>query len=81
MVTFVGRDEILTFNLIALKAALRMYVKHRMIANRRLSASRMLKLAGEATGKIYKRGQHEIALTDIEALIEERRKNDEGSQA
>lgn len=36
-----------------------------------LSKTKVLQLAGEITGKKYKRGQHGIAAADLKAFLEE----------
>lgn len=72
MGTMILGDNIETYRLIALKSALQMYAKFRMQANRQLTPTHMLKLAGAATGNMYKRGQHAQAALDLAAVIEKR---------
>jgi hypothetical protein len=66
-------DNIETYRLIVLKSALQMYAKFKMQANRHLTPTHMLKLAGAATGNNYKRGTHAQAALDVAALVEARK--------
>lgn len=62
--------EINRFVAVTLKAGLKLYLKTGMQPNRMWTITNMLKAVGKMTGKTYKRGQGEMALRDITALLE-----------
>lgn len=47
-----------------------MYAKFKIIPTRSVNATKLLQLAGAATGKAYKRGEHANAALDVAALVE-----------
>ena len=71
MTTFTGRDEVNTFVLIAVKNAISLYLKTGMKANRAYTPTNMLAKAGEFTGKVYKRGQLQLAHDDLQEKYKE----------
>jgi len=70
MTTFVGKRGVETFRAISLKAGLRLFSKTGMKPNHAWTPTAMLKDAGTITGKVYKRGQYDLAVTDLEAWID-----------
>lgn len=60
------------FILIALKNAIKVYIKTGMKVNSSYTPTNMLKKAGEITGKTYKRGQLPMALEDLQAEYNKR---------
>lgn len=54
---------------IVLKGHLKLHAKG--LRARGVTPTRLLKLAGNITGKTYKRGQYEQAVADLEAFINE----------
>ncbi|QDP61561.1 MAG: hypothetical protein Tp138OMZ00d2C19078261_22 [Prokaryotic dsDNA virus sp.] len=71
MTVFTGKEGVQTFRAAALKAGIRLYIRTGMKPNRAWTITNMLRAAGEITGKKYKRGQGEQAMTDLEAWLEE----------
>ncbi len=57
----------------AIASALRLHIKTngQMRVNSAYTPTKVLKAAGEITGKAYKRGQQAIALADLDALFEQ----------
>lgn len=72
--TFTGKDDVALFSVITLKTAIGMYVRSKMIANRRLTPATMLAMAGEVTGKTYKRTQMQQALDDLTKYVDDAKK-------
>ena len=70
MTTFVGKRGVETFRAISLKAGLQLFSKTGMKPNRAWTPTAMLKAAGTITGKVYKRGQYDLAVTDLDAWID-----------
>ena len=70
MTAFVGERGVETFRAISLKAGLRLFANTGMKPNRAWTPTAMLKAAGTITGKVYKRGQYDLAVTDLEAWID-----------
>jgi len=70
MTTFVGERGVETFRAISLKAGLRLFAKTGMKPNRAWTPTAMLKTAGTITGKVYKRGQYDLAVADLDAWIQ-----------
>ena len=68
--TFAGRDAVNLFRAITLKSALGLYAKSKLLTTRGLTPTLMLTLAGEYTGKKYKRGQHAQAAEELDAWIQ-----------
>lgn len=73
MTTFEGKDGIERYRLITIKAGLKLYVKSGMIPNRSWTLSKMLRAAGEFTGKVYPRSARgaEDAVRDLQAIFED----------
>ena len=70
MTTFVREQGVETFRAISLKAGLRLFAKTGMKPNRAWTPTAMLKTAGTITGKVYKRGQYDLAVADLDAWIQ-----------
>ncbi len=68
--TFVGTDAMNLFRAVTLVASLNFYAKTGMMTTRGLTATRMLKLASEYTGKTYKRGQYVTAAADVRVWVD-----------
>lgn len=67
--TFVGPDAVNLVRAATLVGALRMYVRCGMLPTRGVTATVMLRLAKEYTGKTYTRGQHAQAAEDVAVWI------------
>lgn len=63
--TFAGPDAVNLVRATYLVSALRMYAKSRMLMTRGATPTHMLRLAGQYTGKTYKRGEHLQAADDV----------------
>lgn len=59
------------YRVLVLRQALRIHVVSggKMRMTRTATPTRLLAMASEVTGRQYKRGQHAVALADIEELI------------
>ena len=68
--TFAGPDGVALYRAIALRSGLAMYAKCGLKPNRAWTPTAMLQAAGGITGKIYKRGQYQIAADDLTVWIE-----------
>lgn len=68
-IVFTGPEQTNLFAAIALKHAIRLYVRTGMKANRAYTPAAMLQTAGRHTGKTYKRGQLQQAHDDLEVAI------------
>jgi len=68
--SFVGHDAVNLFRAMTLKSSIRMYMKCGLIPTRGVTITKMLVMAGEYTGKTYKRGQGELAMNDLVVWIE-----------
>ena len=55
-----------------LKAALGLYAKCKIQANRAYTPTRMLQAATEYTGVRYTRGQHDLAASDLQEWLDEK---------
>lgn len=64
-VSFVGPDAVNMFRAATLASALKLYAATKMLPTRGVTASGMLKLASEYTGKKYKRGEYQKAADDV----------------
>jgi hypothetical protein len=71
MTTFTGKAEVDSFVLVAIKGAIKFYLKTGFTVNRSYTPTNMLRKAGEITGKKYKRGQLQIALDDLQQMFDE----------
>ncbi len=71
MTTFTGEKEVNTFVLVVIKNAIKLYVNTGMKANRDYTPTNMLKKAGEFTGKVYRRGQLQLALDDLTKMYDD----------
>ena len=69
-ISVTGPESIEVYRLIVLRQALTLYAKTGMRPNRHITATDMLRMASEGTGKTYKRGQHERAADDIAAVLD-----------
>ena len=67
--SFVGPDAVHLFRAKTIKSGLIMYANCGMKPNRAYTPSAMLKVAGEYTGKTYKRGQYRQAADDLQVWI------------
>ena len=68
--TFAGPDAASLFAAIAMRGALRMYHKCKIIPSRGVTPTKMLASAGRICGKTYKRGQYQQAIDDLTVWIE-----------
>lgn len=68
-VSFTGESGVDVFRISTLKNGITGYIKFGMIPTRGVTISRMLKMAGEYTGKTYKRGEGEKAVADLGSLL------------
>ena len=68
--TITGADAMNYFRALHVRMALQMYIKTGLLPTRGVGPARMLALATEYTGKTYKRGQHAVALEDIEVWVQ-----------
>jgi hypothetical protein len=66
---FTGADGVQTYRAITLKHALRLYAKAGIKPNRMWTPTNMLKAAGIITGRTYRRGQYELAITELDAWL------------
>lgn len=69
-VVYSGPDAVNLFRAKTLIAALRIYAKTGLIPTRGVTATAMLRLAAEYTGKTYKKGQHLQAADDVQKWAE-----------
>ena len=68
--TFAGPDGVALYRAMALRSGLAMYARSGMRPNWVWTPSAMLAAAGGVTGKVYKRGQYEVAADDLQVWIE-----------
>lgn len=66
---FVGKDGVNTYRAIALKHGLRLYAKTKMKPNRDWTPTNMLRAASQITGKVYRRGEYERAIHDLNGWL------------
>jgi hypothetical protein len=69
MLTFTGADGVKTYRATVIKHAIAFYVKTGMKINKAYTPTNMLRAAGEITGKTYKRGQYQKAMSDLGAWL------------
>ena len=69
-VCYSGPDAVNLVRAITLKTSLDFYGRSKLKMTRHLTPTLMLKLAGEYTGKMYKRGQYQQAAADLGVWIE-----------
>ena len=69
MTIFTGTDGVKTYRAAVLKSGLAMYAKCGMKPNRAWTPSAMLRAAGEITGKKYRRGEYQRAVSDLGAWL------------
>lgn len=67
---FVGEDAVKLFQAAAVATALRLYARTGIIMARGAKVSDYLRVAGQFTGKTYKRGQHMQAATDLQVWVD-----------
>lgn len=68
--SFVGKDAVNLYRAITLKSALSTYARSGMLMTRGVSATGMLVMATQYTGKPYKRGEHQKAADELVLWIE-----------
>lgn len=68
-VTYAGPDAVSLFRAKALRSAIWMHMRSGMIPTRGVTITSMFQMAGQYTGKEYKRGAHEAAIADLDAWI------------
>ena len=61
------------YQALVVKNAIKMWLKHRVKANRAYTPTNMAATAGRITGKTYKRGQLAQAQADLEQWIQDQR--------
>lgn len=73
METIVTRPGFSRLQAVAMKGALKVHIRSggRMKVNRAYTPTAVLRVTGQITGKVYKRGQQQIALDDITKWLEE----------
>ncbi len=69
-VSFVGPDAVALYRALSLAQALRMYARTGLVPTRGITATKLLQLATELTGKRYARGTHAQAADDLRTWIE-----------
>lgn len=69
-VCYSGKDTVSLFRAITIKTSIDFYAKTKMKMTGHLTPSLMLQIAGEYTGKTYKRGQYNQASEDLAVWIE-----------
>ena len=72
MQTFTGKEEIMSFNVLTLKLALKIYGIYKIRAHRKLTPKLMLEAATRATGVEYKFGDYLKAAEDLQIWLDER---------
>lgn len=65
-----GRDGVHFYRAIVLRQSIKMFAATGMKPTRGVGGPQMLTLAGEYTGKKYKRGQYDAAVADLSVWIE-----------
>lgn len=69
-----GTGAMMIYRAVTVKQAISLWVKCKMMVTRGATITKMLGIAGEFTGKTYKRSQCEMAITDLENWIAEAKK-------
>lgn len=64
-----GPDATRYFAVKVLRSSINLYLKTGMIPTRGVTISRMLAIAGQTTGKTYKRGQGCAAIADLDTWL------------
>lgn len=67
--SFTG-EAVSLFRVMQIKSSIRLHRDTGMIPTRGVTITRMLTMAGEITGKKYKRGHHDAAINDLTVWIE-----------
>ncbi len=67
---YVGPDAVLLMKAMVLKSSLNLYVKTKMRPTRSVGPTDMLTIATSITGKPYKRGQYELAMSHLAIWID-----------
>lgn len=72
MVALHGKDAVSCMRVATIMSGIRMNIqtKGRMQLTRGANITHLLKLAGQYTGKTYKRTQKEVALADLQAWLD-----------
>lgn len=68
--TYAGPDAVSLFRAKALRSAIWMHMRSGMIPTRGVTITSMFQMAGQYTGKKYKRGAHEAAIADLDVWID-----------
>ncbi len=68
--TWAGADAVSLYRAKATRSAIKGWVKFGMIPTRGVTITRLLQIAGEYTGKSYKRGAGEAAMADLTVWID-----------
>jgi hypothetical protein len=68
-VTYAGPDATNLFRAKMLRASIRMHRDCGMIPTRGVTITKMFAIAGQYSGKKYKRGQHDAAIADLDLWI------------
>ena len=68
--SYVGPDAVNLYRAVTVASGLRMYARSKMLLTRGATITVLLRIAGEYTGKKYKRGQAELASEDMRVWIE-----------
>lgn len=65
MQSFTGTEGVNTYRVMTLKKMIDLHAKTGMIPTRGVTITKMFKIAGEYTGKKYKRGAHNEVIGDL----------------
>jgi hypothetical protein len=68
MTMITGSEKIQRFTVVALRGHLKLMKAG--LRNSQISGTQMLAKAGAVTGKVYKRGQYDAAIADINTWLE-----------
>lgn len=63
------------FRAIAIKQGLSLYARTGLKPNRAWTPTNMLRTAGHITGHVYKRGQYELAISDLQYWLDCKRES------
>lgn len=67
--TYAGPDAVNLFRARTLRSSIKMHQRSGMIPTRGVTITVMFQIAGQYTGKKYKRGQHDQAIADLDVWI------------
>lgn len=68
--TLAGPDAVNLYRAMVLRSSIRLYEKTGMIPTRGLTITKMFMMAKQYTGKMYKRGQYALVLSDLQTWID-----------